>query len=153
MLHRLRWIKQLVRDLPQQLQLAYCLVRDPRVPVGVKAGVVGVLGLVVTPVIDLPEEIPLVGELDVLALTLLTLRVFIALCPAELVAEQERLIAERRSRFDDDVRAGERLALLLWRRLRPQGSPAGAPERMIDLDTSGERSAAEPAAEQRGAVA
>ena len=79
MLHRLRWIKQLIRDLPQQLELAYCLVRDPRVPLGPKVGVVGVLGLVVAPVIDLPEEVPLVGELDVLALTLLSLRVFIAL--------------------------------------------------------------------------
>jgi len=151
MLHRLRWIKQLVRDLPQQLRLAYCLVRDPRVPIGAKAGVVAVLGLVVTPVIDLPEEIPLVGELDVLALTLLTLRVFIALCPAELVAEQERLIAERQSRLDDDVRAGERLALMIWRRLR-QESRAGGSESMIDLDGSRDRGAAEPAAE-RGAVA
>ena len=152
MLHRLRWIKQLIRDLPQQLELAYCLVRDPRVPLGPKVGVVGVLGLVVAPVIDLPEEVPLVGELDVLALTLLSLRVFIALCPAELVAEQERLIAERQSRFDDDVRAGERLALMLWRRLRPQQSRAGGSESMIDLDRNRDRDAADPAAE-RGAVA
>ena len=119
MLHRLRRFKHLVLDLPQQLRLAYCLVRDPRVPVAAKAGVAAALGLAVVPVVELPEGLPLVGDLDVVAVALLALRLFVAVCPSEVVAEQEQLIADRRSRFDEDVLAGERLALAIWERIRP----------------------------------
>jgi uncharacterized membrane protein YkvA (DUF1232 family) len=153
MLDRLRWFKNLFLDLPQQLRLAYCLVRDPRVPIAPKAGVVAAVGLVVTPVIDLPEMIPLVGELDVLAVTMLALRVFIALCPAEVVTEQERLIAEHRSRFDDDVRAGERLALFIWRRLRPRLDGGAEASPADGLDAGIELVGAEAARERTGAVA
>jgi uncharacterized membrane protein YkvA (DUF1232 family) len=119
MLHRLRRFKHLVLDLPQQLRLAYCLVRDPRVPVAAKAGVAAALGLAVVPVVELPGGLPLVGDLDAVAVALLALRLFVAVCPSEVVAEQEQLIADRRSRFDEDVLAGERLALAIWERIRP----------------------------------
>lgn len=120
MLDRLRWMKRLVLDLPQQLRLAYCLFRDPRVPVAAKAGVAAALGLAVGSPVELPEGLPLVGELDVVAVALLALRVFVAVCPSEVVAEQEQLIADRSSRFDADVLAGERVALAVWERIRPQ---------------------------------
>jgi hypothetical protein len=78
----------------------------------------GALGVIALPVIDLPEAIPVVGELDVIALSLLATRLFISSCPRYVVEEQERLIMERRSRFDEDVRHGERIALLLYRRFQ-----------------------------------
>jgi uncharacterized membrane protein YkvA (DUF1232 family) len=151
MFDRLRWFKNLFHDLPQQLRLAYCLVRDPRVPIAPKAGVLAALGLAVTPVIEVPETIPLIGDLDMLAVTMVALRVFIALCPADVVAEQERLIAERRSRFDDDVRAAERLVTAIWGRLRRERRPDGG--WTVDLDTGLDRSGAQLAPERRGAVA
>lgn len=123
MIDRLRWFKRLVRDLPQQLRLAYCLFRDPRVPIAAKAGVAAALGVVLVPVVELPAALPMVGDLDAVAVTLIALRLFVALCPAEVVAEQEQLIAERRSRFDTDVLAGERVAMAVWHRLHRQ-SPA-----------------------------
>src|ERR1019366_6117360 len=144
MFSRLRWFKNLFHDLPRQIRLAYCLVRDPRVPIAPKAGVLAVLGLVVTPVIDLPGEIPLVGELDSLAVARAALRVFIAGWPPGLVPEQERLIAERQSHFDDDVRAGERLAMVIWRKLRPEPGSAGR-VRTIELETETEKNSAEEA--------
>jgi uncharacterized membrane protein YkvA (DUF1232 family) len=153
MFDRLRWFKSLFRDLPRQLQLAYCLVRDPRVPIAPKVGVLAALGIVVTPIIDLPEAIPLVGEIDVLAMTMVALRVFIALCPSDVVAEQVRLIAERQSRFDLDVRAGERLAMVIWRRMRPEPEHAGDGGWTIEIDRETEKSGAEQAPERRGAVA
>ena len=122
MLDRLRWFKRLALDLPQQLRLAYCLFRDPRVPLPPKVGVAAVLGLVAVPLVDLPEALPVIGELDALALTLLALRLFVALCPSDVVMEQKQLITERRSRFDDDVMAGERLALAIAGRFR-RGAP------------------------------
>ena len=153
MFSRLRWFKNLFHDLPRQIRLAYCLVRDPRVPIAPKAAVLAVLGLVVTPVIDLPDEIPLVGELDSLAVAMVALRVFIAVCPPEVVAEQERLIAERRSRFDNDVRAGERLARVIWRKLRPGPDDQAGTVRTIELETETEKNGAEEALARRGAVA
>ncbi|MGA8014671.1 MAG: hypothetical protein WCB85_01995 [Candidatus Dormiibacterota bacterium] len=124
MIDRLRWFKRLVRDLPQQLRLAYCLFRDPRVPIAAKAGVAAALGVVLVPVVELPAALPVVGDLDAVAVTLIALRLFVALCPAEVVAEQEQLIAERRSRFDTDVLAGERVAMAVWHRLHRQSPPA-----------------------------
>jgi len=115
---RIRSLKRLVVDLPLRLRLAYCLMRDPRVPAYTKALFAGTLAIVVTPVIDLPVAIPVIGELDAIALTLLAVRVFIAACPGYVVAEQEQLILEQRSRFDDDLRNGERLAIALYRRFR-----------------------------------
>jgi uncharacterized membrane protein YkvA (DUF1232 family) len=153
MFSRLRWFKNLFHDLPRQIRLAYCLIRDPRVPIAPKAGVLAALGLVVTPVINLPEEIPLVGELDSLAVAMVALRVFIAVCPPEVVAEQERLIAERRSRFDDDVRAGERLAMRIWHKLRPEPDHSAETVRTIELETETEKNGAEEALARRGAVA
>jgi len=123
---RVRWAKQLVFELPRQLRLAYCLFRDDRVPVYVKAAFIGALGVIALPIVDLPAAIPFIGELDVLALTLLSVRLFIAACPRYVIEEQERLIMQRRSRFDEDVRSGERVAIMIYRRLRP--------EERIDLD-------------------
>lgn len=118
MMKRLRAAKQLLVDLPRRLRLAYCLMRDPRVPTYVKIAFAGALVLIATPLVDLPEAIPVIGEIDVLALTALSVRLFIAACPRYVVEEQERLILERRSRFDEDVRRGERIALMLYHRFR-----------------------------------
>jgi uncharacterized membrane protein YkvA (DUF1232 family) len=153
MLTRMRWLKRLVRDLPQQLRLAYCLFRDPRVPFAAKAGVAAALGLILTPIVDLPEDLPLIGELDVLALTLLTLRLFIALSPPEIVAEQEQLIIEQRSRFDEDVQAGGRLATAVWRRLRPRTVDEHDDSGWIDAGGDGAEGGAEKAPERSGRVA
>jgi uncharacterized membrane protein YkvA (DUF1232 family) len=117
---RVRWAKQLVFDLPRQLRLAYCLLRDDRVPAYIRAAFVGTLGIIALPVVDIPAAIPFVGELDVLALTLLAVRLFIAACPRYVVEDQEQLIIQRRSRFDEDLRRGERIAIMIYRRLRPE---------------------------------
>jgi uncharacterized membrane protein YkvA (DUF1232 family) len=117
-LKRLSFLKRLVRDLPRQVKLAYCLLFDERVPAANKVAVVAALGLIVTPFVNLPEWIPVVGEMDVLALVLVSTKLFIGSVPHEVVEEQERLIKERRSRFDMDVARGDRVAVALARRFR-----------------------------------
>lgn len=117
MVRRLRFAKRLVAELPGQLRLGYCLMLDPRVPAPTKALFAGAMGLIVTPVIDIPSILPFIGELDVLGLTLLALRLFIASCPHEVVSDQQQLIVEQRSRFDTDIRSGEGAALKLIQRL------------------------------------
>jgi hypothetical protein len=60
--------------------------------------------------------------MDVLALVLVSTKLFIGSVPHEVVEEQERLIKERRSRFDMDVARGDRVAVALARRFRREPS-------------------------------
>jgi uncharacterized membrane protein YkvA (DUF1232 family) len=123
MIRRGRFLKRLLLDLPRNLKLAYCLWLDPRVPVRNKAALGAAIGLIVTPYINLPAWIPVVGEMDILALSLLASRLFIGAAPDDVVAEHELLIQQRRSRFDHDVESGRRVAVALSRRLPIEHRP------------------------------
>ena len=127
MIGRTRFLKRLLLDLPHNLKLAYCLWLDPRVPVRNKAALGAAIGLIVTPYVNLPAWIPVVGEMDILALSLIASRLFIGAAPDYIVAEQEDLIRRRESRFDRDVEAGHRIAVALSRRLPLDRTPAAPP--------------------------
>lgn len=101
-------------DVPRHAKLAYCLVRDERVPAAPKAALLAALGVVVSP-IDFPAWIPVLGELDMLALSILAVKVFVDACPDELVKEHEAALRRGDSVFDTDWRraaAGARTAVL-----------------------------------------
>jgi hypothetical protein len=130
-LKRISLLKRLFRDLPRQLKLAYCLLYDPEVPALSKAAVLGAMALIVTPFVNLPEWVPVLGEMDVLALTLVTTRLFITAAPRDVVEMHERRIKERTSRFDVDVARGQRLASMLAARFgqhRPEMEFVGVAE-------------------------
>ena len=95
--------KTVLLDVPGRGKLAYCLVRDERVPATPKAVLLAALGVIVSP-LDLPVWIPLVGELDVLALGLLAVETFIEACPADIRREHEALLKAKQSIWDRDVR-------------------------------------------------
>jgi uncharacterized membrane protein YkvA (DUF1232 family) len=116
MLNRLRFLKRLAVDVPRQARLAYCLVRDERVSRRTKLAFGAGIGVIVTPFIDLPAAIPVIGEIDMLALSLLAMRLFIAACPDGAVADVQQQILEGRSVFDEDLRNGERFATMIARR-------------------------------------
>jgi len=101
----IRHVRTLISEIPTQGKLAYCLLRDDRVPVGPKVALLGAVGVIVSP-LDLPAWIPVVGELDMLALGLLSIKVFVEACPEDLVLEHRRLINDRESRWDEDRQAG-----------------------------------------------
>jgi uncharacterized membrane protein YkvA (DUF1232 family) len=122
----LRSLKRLLVDLPTSLRLAYCLMRDDRVPLATKAAFGGGFGVLLAPRPRLPRSLPLLGELDAIAVLLLALRLFIAACPDEVVLDVEQAIIEQRSVFDEDVRRGERMALSILHRVRPNGAGADA---------------------------
>src|SRR5947209_8908380 len=97
--------KEVLIDMPRHGKLAYCLVRDERVPAAPKAAVLGALALIVSP-IDFPAWIPVLGELDMLALGILAVKTFIEACPDEIVAEHRAAIRSRTSTWASDRRAG-----------------------------------------------
>src|SRR3981081_4293215 len=95
--------KELLVDVPGHGKLAYCLLRDERVPVAPKALLIGALGVIVSP-LDFPAWIPVVGEVDMLALGSLAVKTFIEACPEEIRLEHEEAIKAKQSVFDRDVR-------------------------------------------------
>ncbi len=95
--------RSLVFEVPRYGKLAYCLLRDDRVPKAPKAALLGSLGLIVSP-LDLPAWIPVVGEFDMLALGVLAVRGFVESCPEELVREHEAALAGGQGIFDRDLR-------------------------------------------------
>jgi uncharacterized membrane protein YkvA (DUF1232 family) len=95
--------KDVLVTVPRHGKLAYCLMRDDRVPAAPKAVLVAALGVIVSP-LDFPAWIPVLGELDMLALGILAVETFIEACPAEIRREHEAALKTRTSVWDKDVR-------------------------------------------------
>jgi uncharacterized membrane protein YkvA (DUF1232 family) len=97
-------VRTLLSDVPTHFKLAYCLFRDERVPAAPKAALVAALGVILGP-LDLPAWIPVLGELDILALGILAVKVFVDACPEEVVEEHRAALKAHHSVFDEDWRA------------------------------------------------
>ena len=95
--------KSVLVDVPRHGKLAYCLLRDDRVPAAPKGVLLGALGIIVSP-LDFPAWIPVLGELDMLALGILAIETFIAACPEEIRREHEAALRAKQSVWDRDVR-------------------------------------------------
>jgi uncharacterized membrane protein YkvA (DUF1232 family) len=95
--------KELLVDVPRHGKLAYCLLRDERVPAAPKAAVLAALGVIVSP-LDIPAWIPVLGEFDMLALGILAVETFIEACPDDLREEHQAAIKAKESIFDRDWR-------------------------------------------------
>lgn len=95
--------KQVLVDVPRHGKLAYCLLRDERVPAAPKAVLLGALGVIVSP-LDLPAWIPVLGELDMVALGILAVETFIEACPEEIRREHQAALDAKTSIWDRDMR-------------------------------------------------
>ena len=95
--------KEVLVDVPRHGKLAYCLLRDDRIPLAPKAVLLGALGVIVSP-LDFPAWVPVLGELDMLALGILAVQTFIEASPKAVRLEHEEAIKNKTSVFDRDVR-------------------------------------------------
>src|SRR2546428_8007040 len=95
--------KEVLIEVPRHGKLAYCLLRDPRVPAVPKAALLAAIGLIVSP-IDFPAWVPVLGELDILALGVLAVKTFIEACPEDVRRENEKALKAGNSVFDRDFR-------------------------------------------------
>jgi uncharacterized membrane protein YkvA (DUF1232 family) len=86
----------LVRSAIVNIRLATRLLREPRVPLLLKA--VPILGLVyvVSPLDFIPDVIPVIGEVDDLALIVLAIEAFKRFCPTHIVAHHATAIEQGR---------------------------------------------------------
>lgn len=135
----------LLVEVPRTAKLAYCLLRDDRVPAGPKLAVGAALGLIVSP-LDVPAWIPVIGDLDLLALGILAVKVFVDACPEPVVQEHRAALERGESVFDQDLRTALTLGRGGLRRLasrfgaRTIGLVAGQP-REPTIAASEDRSA------------
>jgi hypothetical protein len=83
-----------LRYLPHFLQVFYRLMTDRRVPVIAKAvPLLGLLVLLTPPALEL-DLVPLVGEIDWLIVGYISLKLFLWLCPPEVVREHVRQVGQ-----------------------------------------------------------
>ncbi len=69
-------------------------MRDQRTPIGLKLLVAGAVALILSP-FNLPGFIPVLGQLEDLALLSLALNLFLKRVPAELRAEHEAALGRQ----------------------------------------------------------
>jgi uncharacterized membrane protein YkvA (DUF1232 family) len=92
------WLRRpwLLRQLIVQARLAGRLLREPRVPLASKALPVLTGLYVLSPIDAVPDFLPLLGQVDDLSLILVSLALFLKLCPAAAVAFHRDSVARNR---------------------------------------------------------
>lgn len=88
-----RRLVAVLRHLPSFLRLFWRLFKDPRVGIGPKLLIFGLVAYFLSPVDLLPDVLAGLGHLDDLLLTFVGLKAFVSLCPPEVVREHVREIA------------------------------------------------------------
>jgi uncharacterized membrane protein YkvA (DUF1232 family) len=114
----------LLRRLPRYLRLAWGLAGEPSLPRSRRAAVLGAAVYLASPVDLVPGIIPVVGQLDDVAITILALRAALRAPTSDPAARAHR-VGTGPEDLDTD------LATVTWRRAggparRSAGSPSGA---------------------------
>ncbi|HEX9661086.1 MAG TPA: DUF1232 domain-containing protein [Candidatus Binatia bacterium] len=92
----IRRLLQFLYHLPRFLRVFSRLVSDPRVSLRSKLVPLSVLGYLILPVDLLPDVFLVLGQIDDLVVILLGLKLFIRLCPPEVVQEHVKAVAAGR---------------------------------------------------------
>jgi len=80
-------VARVVPRLPKYAKLAWLLLKDPGLPSKQKAALMAAVGYSISPLDAIPGIIPVVGQLDDLALVLFTIRWVLRSIPAERAEE------------------------------------------------------------------
>jgi uncharacterized membrane protein YkvA (DUF1232 family) len=92
------WMRpSVVGTLFSELRLAWRLMREPRVPVVAKALPVLAVLYVLSPLDFIPDVVPVLGQLDDLGILILSLKLFLRLCPSSIAAFHSGAIASGRA--------------------------------------------------------
>jgi uncharacterized membrane protein YkvA (DUF1232 family) len=87
---KLSW--RFLRHLPDFVRLYWRLFVDQRTPFLPKLVLVAAIGYLILPFDIIPDVVPIIGEVDDVVIFLAACRLFIALCPTELVREHVQQI-------------------------------------------------------------
>lgn len=111
------WIARpaLLKALVHRVRLAWRLLREPKVPVAIKALTLVPAAYVLFPLDFLPDMLPLLGQLDDIGVVLAAIEAFVNLCPDPAVAHH-------------------RAAIEAGRPFSPLGGPPPRPGEVIDAE-------------------
>lgn len=124
--------------MPKYLRLAYRLASDRRLGTGPRALPLAGAAYVVSPVDPIPGVIPILGQLDCLAVMLLSLRQAVRLAPPEIAAEHLEATGVTMAKLDTDVATvGEIARWLALKAARGLGRLAGMVARLAFQGSSG----------------
>jgi uncharacterized membrane protein YkvA (DUF1232 family) len=96
-------LARIIVKLPMYARIVWGLMRDPRVPIGLKGMLAAALAYVVVPVDLVPDAVPIIGHADDLTVLLLVLDLFIANAPAEVRAEHTARARNGTADLDRDL--------------------------------------------------
>ena len=102
-------VVDIIRRLPTYIRLVWALLRDGRVPAQQKLILVGIAAYVVLPIDLIPDFVPVLGQLDDIAVVLLGLDLFIRGAPPEIVEEHLARISQDKDQLRRDIATAERL--------------------------------------------
>ncbi len=102
-------VVDLIRRLPMYIRLVWALIRDGRVPVQQKLILVGIGAYLFFPIDLIPDFVPVLGQLDDLAVVLLGLDLFIRSAPPDIVEEHLAKISQDKDQLSRDIATAERL--------------------------------------------
>lgn len=100
---------ELIKQLPAYARLTWDLLRDPRVPAEQKLVLAAVGAYVLMPLDIIPDFIPVLGQVDDVAVVLLGLRWFIRSAPEEVVSEHLAKMARNEDDMRRDLEQAQRL--------------------------------------------
>lgn len=102
-------VVDLIRRLPTYIRLVWALIRDSRVPAGQKLILAGIGAYLFFPIDLIPDFVPVLGQLDDLAVVLLGLDLFIRSAPPDIVEEHLAKISQDKDQLRRDIATAERL--------------------------------------------
>ena len=102
-------VVELIRRLPTYIRLVWALLRDSRVPAGQKLILAGIVGYLILPIDLIPDFVPILGQLDDIAVVLLGLDLFIRSAPPDIVEEHLAKISQDKDQLRRDIATAERL--------------------------------------------
>jgi uncharacterized membrane protein YkvA (DUF1232 family) len=109
-----KWLQKNLPRVPLLVNIAWGLFRDHRVPLSLKAGILGVLAYVASPIDIIPDFIPGIGMVDDLVLLLAALEMFVRWAPADVVEEIESRYREGHGPLRSDLKNAEKHFGRLW---------------------------------------
>lgn len=137
--HPLLRLAGTIARLPRYLNLAQALVRDPSLPRGRKAALMAGIGYAISPIDLIPGLIPVVGQLDDLAVLLLGLRQALAGCAPDVALAHLDRVGLGHAALDEDIETVRRTAIWLARKAVTLGNRAAAASMRLLTRTVGAR--------------
>jgi uncharacterized membrane protein YkvA (DUF1232 family) len=107
---------KLVQAVPKYGRLVYCLYRDPRTPRVWKIGLGVSVAAILSPFVNVPEIVPVLGEMETVALVILAITASLRFVPESLINEHEAAIAAGTSYFHQDMNNAVKQAMERRRR-------------------------------------